>query len=207
MVWGKRYIGVPLFRQIGSTDKSTATGRCCGPVSQRREMGFRCVAMVSVLFVCLGNICRSPTAEGVFRQLCENQGVISGLRIDSAGTAGWHDGKPPDGRAVAAARQHGIDLTSLRARQVSPSDFYSFDYILAMDGDNLSELQQCRPPDSTADIRLFLSYAIQCEQTDVPDPYYGGDEGFEQVLELTRNASAGFLMHLIARGQVAAVEP
>jgi len=163
--------------------------------------------MVSVLFVCLGNICRSPTAEGVFRQLCENQGVISGLRIDSAGTAGWHEGKTPDGRAVAAAQQHGIDLTSLRARQVSPSDFYSFDYILAMDGDNLSELQQCRPPDSTADIRLFLSYAIQCEQTDVPDPYYGGDEGFEQVLELTRNASAGFLMHLIARGQVAAVEP
>ena len=163
--------------------------------------------MVSVLFVCLGNICRSPTAEGVFRQLCERQGVISRLRIDSAGTAGWHAGKSPDGRAVAAARQQGIDLSALRARQVSPSDFYSFDYILAMDGDNLSELQQCRPPDSNADIRLFLSYAVQCELTYVPDPYYGGDEGFERVLELTREASAGFLMHLIARGEVAAVDP
>ena len=160
--------------------------------------------MVSVLFVCLGNICRSPTAEGVFRSMCHRQGVGADLQIDSAGTAAWHVGKRPDARAVAAAARHGIDLSPLRARQVTPQDFSGFDYILAMDEDNLADLRAMRPANALARVELFLSHALGQSLCDVPDPYYGGDDGFEHVIELTREASAGFLTHLLARGKIAA---
>jgi len=160
--------------------------------------------MVSVLFVCLGNICRSPTAEGVFTHMCRKQGVADSLHIDSAGTAGWHAGKAPDARAVTAAALQDIDLSALRARQVSQDDFSGFDYILAMDEDNLADLRSLQPDDTRARVDLFLDYAPGMSVRNVPDPYYGGDDGFVQVLELVRAASAGLLTHLIARGEVKA---
>ena len=117
--------------------------------------------MKSVLFVCLGNICRSPTAEGVFRHQCEQLGLADQIQIDSAGTAGWHVGKPPDARGVAAAANRGIDISGLRGRQVTPADFYDFDLILAMDSANLNDLEILKPADSEAE---YIGFCIS------PDP-------------------------------------
>lgn len=154
---------------------------------------------VSVLFVCLGNICRSPTAQGVFARQLEAEGLQDRVRIDSAGTGDWHVGKSPDPRATDAARQRGIDLTDQRARQVSLEDFYTFDYILAMDRANLGDLRSMAPPNGEARVELFLSYARHSDTEEVPDPYYGGESGFTRVLDLITDAGGGLLAELRAR--------
>jgi len=149
----------------------------------------------SVLFVCLGNICRSPTAHGVFEQMVIEQGLNQHIRIDSAGTGDWHLGKQPDSRTIKAGQQRGYDLRHLRARQVTAVDFDRFDYILAMDGQNLSNLQLLQPGHFTGALSLFLPYG-QGAFDEVPDPYSGGAEGFEQVLDMVEQAAQGLLQHL-----------
>lgn len=153
-----------------------------------------------VLFVCLGNICRSPTAEGVFRHLLAREAPELRVEVDSAGTAGYHIGDPPDLRSQRAAARRGIDLSGLRARQVTPADFGHFGLILAMDRDNLAELQRMRPARSRAQLRLFLDYAPQLDLREVPDPYYGDASAFEEVLDLAAAASRGLIaaLHEIA---------
>lgn len=149
-----------------------------------------------VLFVCLGNICRSPTAQGVFEGLVATRGLSGEIAVDSCGTGAWHVGSAPDRRAVAAAARRGYDLGSLRARQVQPEDFETFDYILAMDRDNLADLEAMRPDDFPGHLGLFLAFAREGAPADVPDPYYGGDAGFEEVLDLIESASEGLLRSL-----------
>ncbi|SDU00023.1 low molecular weight protein-tyrosine-phosphatase [Halopseudomonas salegens] len=150
---------------------------------------------MKVLFVCLGNICRSPSAEGVFRQRLAQRSQ-PGVSVDSAGTAGYHVGKAPDPRAVAAARKRGIDISGLRARQVSAEDFSRFDLILAMDRSNLTDLHRLDPGNG-ARLRLFMEYAPD-QPLEVPDPYYGGEQGFEQVLDMLEQASDALLNELQA---------
>ena len=151
---------------------------------------------VSVLFVCMGNICRSPTAEGVFRHLLEQQGMTGQVMTDSAGTHDYHIGAPPDLRAQAAAARRGYDLSALRARQVTAADFERFDYVLAMDEANRLELLALCPEVLHSRLRLFLEFAVDAERPDVPDPYYGGEQGFEYVLDLAENAARGLLAHI-----------
>jgi protein-tyrosine phosphatase len=150
----------------------------------------------SVLFVCLGNICRSPTAEGVFRHLLKLEAPELHVEVDSAGTADYHSGDAPDLRSQRAALRRGIDLSALRARQVVPHDFAYFDLILAMDRDNLRLLEAMRPAHSRARVQLFLEYAPELDRLDVPDPYYGNANGFEEVLDLTAAASRGLISSL-----------
>ncbi|NGP53846.1 low molecular weight protein-tyrosine-phosphatase [Thioalkalivibrio sp. XN8] len=150
----------------------------------------------AVLFVCLGNICRSPTAEGVFRALAREAGLEPELRIDSAGTGGYHVGATPDARAMAAASARGYDLSTIRARKVSVQDFHEFDLILAMDEDNLLHLQGIAPEGARARLGLLLDYAPGSAGRGVPDPYYGGRNGFEQVLDLVTEACAGLVDEL-----------
>lgn len=145
-----------------------------------------------VLFVCLGNICRSPTAEGVFRQRLSAAGLDEQVTVDSAGTGDWHVGKAPDRRTTLAAQRRGYDLSLLRARQFMAEDFHRFDLILAMDGSNLRDVQTLRPAAGKAETDLFLR-RYQLALDEVPDPYYGGEEGFEQVLDLVEQASAALL--------------
>lgn len=154
--------------------------------------------MISVLFVCLGNICRSPTAEAVFRSTVEREGLLEAIRIDSAGTSGWHIGSPPDKRAIAAGKQRGYDLGGLRGREVTREDFSKFHYILAMDEQNLSDLRKICPPNFSGKLSLFLDYAHNFSESEVPDPYYGGAKGFEHVLDLVEDACKG-LIHEIQR--------
>jgi protein-tyrosine phosphatase len=149
-----------------------------------------------VLFVCLGNICRSPTAEGVFRHLLEHEAPEMLIEVDSAGTADYHSGDPPDSRSQRAALRRGIDLSGLRARQVVPEDFARFDLILAMDRGNLRELEAMIPEHSCARLQLFLEYAPESGLLEVPDPYYRDAGGFEEVLDLTTAASRGLLSTL-----------
>jgi protein-tyrosine phosphatase len=151
---------------------------------------------IRVLFVCLGNICRSPTAEGVFRHLLTQAAPELQVEVDSAGTADYHIGEPPDLRSQRAAMRRGIDLGGLRARQVVPADFAHFDFILAMDRANLRELKAMRPKDARARLQLFLEYAPDVGRLEVPDPYYGDAGGFEAVLDLTAAASRGLLAAL-----------
>jgi len=132
---------------------------------------------VRVLFVCLGNICRSPLAEAAFRLEAERVGLDA--QADSAGTGGWHRGEPPDRRAIAAARRNGVDISLLRARQVSPDDFQRFHHILALDEENLADLEAIRPPGSKARLSLLLDHAPGREGEAVADPYYGGDSHFD----------------------------
>jgi protein-tyrosine phosphatase len=149
--------------------------------------------MVKVLFVCMGNICRSPTAEGVLRAQVERAGLAGEVQIDSAGTHGYHIGKAPDGRAQQTAAKRGYDLSGLRARRVATTDFSRFDLILAMDRDNLSLLRDACPPTEQHRLALFLDYARNFAEKEVPDPYYGGPEGFERVLDLVEDASLGLI--------------
>ncbi len=146
-----------------------------------------------VLFVCLGNICRSPTAEGVFRKTVNNVGLSDQILVDSAGTGSWHIGHPPDSRAIEAASLRGIDLTNLRARKVTSKDITEFDYIIAMDNQNLSDLRRLSETHNHHKINLFLSYTEQYGEIEVPDPYYGGAQGFETVLDMIEDASQGLL--------------
>lgn len=152
-----------------------------------------------VLFVCLGNICRSPTAHGIFEHKVRQAGAEDRVDIESAGTGAWHVGKGPDPRAREAARRRGYDMDALRARQVDPSDFERFDYILAMDQNNLDELQLMAPSSYDGHLGLFLAFGDWPEVQEVPDPYYGGDQGFEYVLDLVENACDGLLDHLLER--------
>lgn len=147
---------------------------------------------VRVLFVCLGNICRSPTAEGVFRAQVKKAGLDDRIEIDSAGTGAWHVGNPPDKRATAAAAARGYDLSPLRARQAVSEDFEQFDYVLAMDEDNLHNLKRLKQG-GKASPELFLEAYGSLSAREVPDPYYGGDEGFELVLDLIEDAGRGLL--------------
>lgn len=161
--------------------------------------------MVKILFVCMGNICRSPTAEGVMRALVRDAGLEHHIALDSAGTGGWHAGDPPDGRAVAAARARGVDLDGA-ARQVQVSDFDAFDLILAMDAANLADLRALAPDSARARrlglLRDYDPEARDDAERDVPDPYYGGEDGFADVLDLVDAACRGLLAHLQASGQV-----
>ena len=154
---------------------------------------------ISVLFVCLGNICRSPTAHGIFEKLVEQHHLQNRIKIDSAGTGDWHLGKSPDGRAQTYAQKRGYDLSHLRARQISPSDFSDFDYILAMDTQNLADIQLMQPEDYSGHISLFLDFLEGGQGQEVPDPYYGGDQGFELVLDMVEQASSNLLDHIVAK--------
>ncbi len=151
-----------------------------------------------ILFVCMGNICRSPTAEGVFRHVLLSNAPDLQIDIDSAGTHDYHVGSPPDPRSIAAARRRGIDLSSLRARMIAAEDFAHYDLILAMDEDNLRELRRRAPAAHQDRIRLMMEFAPHAPSRHVPDPYYGGSQGFEDVLDLLEEAAQGLLAELRA---------
>ena len=157
------------------------------------------VEQVRVLFVCMGNICRSPTAEGVFKHIVEQAGLAGRVLSDSAGTHDYHIGEPPDPRAQVAAARRGYDLSTLRGRQVSSSDFSEFDYVLAMDETNRRLLARVCPQQHTHKLKLFMEFAGDPVVREVPDPYYGGAQGFEQVLDMVEEASRGLLDHLRER--------
>jgi|RhiMethySRZTD1v2_1073278.scaffolds.fasta_scaffold307028_2 protein-tyrosine phosphatase len=152
---------------------------------------------VAVLFVCMGNICRSPTAETVFREHVKRAGLERRIRVESAGIGDWHVGQPPDERAIAHGRRRGYDLEALRARQVRTEDFARFEWILAMDRRNLRDLALLRPADFQGHLGLLLDFAPELGVREVPDPYFGGADGFEKVLELTERASAALLARIV----------
>jgi protein-tyrosine phosphatase len=149
-----------------------------------------------ILFVCLGNICRSPAAEGVFRSIAERTGLP--VIVDSAGTGDWHAGAPPDRRMIAAAARRGVDLSGQRARQVRPADFSDFTHLLAMDRSNLAHLREAMPEGTTAHVGLLLDYLPQATPSEVPDPYHGGRQGFEDALDLIEAACRGLAATLAA---------
>lgn len=149
-----------------------------------------------VLFVCLGNICRSPTAEGIFQHKVDAAGLSEKIHVDSAGTSGWHIGASPDERSAKAALTRGYDLSSLRGRQVLAEDFRAFDYVLAMDNSNLAHLKALAPADYSGVLKLLLSFGSQSNYSEVPDPYYGSGGGFELVLDLVEDACDGLLRHI-----------
>jgi protein-tyrosine phosphatase len=155
---------------------------------------------IKVLFVCMGNICRSPTAEGVFIAAIENQRLSDRFEVDSAGTHAYHVGDAPDLRAQKAARDRGVELKHLKARKVRGSDFEQFDHILVMDDENYAILTEICPVEHQSKIRHFLNYAPQLHQREVPDPYYGGAYGFERVLDMVEAASQGFIEDLRRQG-------
>jgi protein-tyrosine phosphatase len=156
--------------------------------------------MTSVLFVCLGNICRSPTAHGVFQHYVDQAGLRDQIRVDSAGTGDWHIGKAPDARSQQAAKRRGYDLSGLRARQVTAQDLNQFDYVLVMDRSNLQVLSSWyRGEAGQAEPQLFLQAFGSGDELEVPDPYYGGEQGFDHVLDLIEHASAELLRDIQAR--------
>ena len=149
--------------------------------------------MVKVLFVCMGNICRSPTAQGVFERVVRKAGLVEEIHVDSAGTHAYHVGEPPDRRAQLAASQRGYDLAAQRARRLNAQDFEHYDYVLVMDEANLEDATRVCPEDHRHKLSLFMHYAPHMGEREVPDPYYGGDSGFERVLDLVEAASEGLL--------------
>ena len=155
--------------------------------------------MVKVLFVCMGNICRSPTAEGVFRRLVEREGLAARIHIDSAGTHAYHIGEPPDPRAQAAAAARGFDLSGIRGRRVTPGDVEDFDYVLAMDRENHQQLLAICGPHLEHKVRLFMEYAPHRPEQEVPDPYFGGESGFDRVLDMIEEAAAGLMAEIRKR--------
>jgi protein-tyrosine phosphatase len=150
---------------------------------------------VAVLFVCMGNICRSPTAHGVFQAMVDEQGLDDRIMVDSAGTHSYHIGSPADMRSQDIARSRGVDLTRLRARQFESDDFVDFDFLLPMDHSNLSNMLSLRPDSARARLELMLDYSDKYKQKEVPDPYFGSD-GFELVFDMISDASAGLLKHI-----------
>lgn len=157
---------------------------------------------VSVLFVCMGNICRSPTAHGVFRHKVGLQGWSDTVAVDSAGTHNYHLDSPPDERSQAHAAKRGYDLSDLRARQIQDADFAAFDLILVMDHDNLVLVQEQCPPAHLHKVRRLTEFCLQFDSPVVPDPYYGGAKDFEQVLDLVEDACDGLLQHLSRQAQL-----
>ncbi|SAK91632.1 protein tyrosine phosphatase [Caballeronia temeraria] len=157
---------------------------------------------IAVCFVCLGNICRSPSAEAVMRDLVERAKLADRIVIDSAGTGDWHIGEPPDERAQKAAKKRGYDLSTLRGRQVAAADFARFDLFIVMDDANAAALTAVCPPEHRDKIRLLMEFATRDDSRVVVDPYFGGDEGFEKVLDQCEDACEGLLKAL--RGQLAA---
>ena len=159
--------------------------------------------MVRVLFVCMGNICRSPTAEGAFRELLRREGLDRAVWVDSAGTHAYHEGEAPDPRAIRAARRRGIELERIRARRVAAEDFEIFDYLLVMDEDNQGAMEVLCPDARYLErIGYFMDFAGESAGRVVPDPYYGGTQGFERVLDLVESASMGLLSHLRAEHEL-----
>jgi len=155
--------------------------------------------VIRVLFVCLGNICRSPSAEAVFRHHVRDAGLLDHVHIDSAGTSDYHSGYPPDERARVAAGRRGYDLGGLQARQVADMDFPRFDYLLAMDRANLRDLKLRAPPEHLHKVRLFMDFSAAYPGVEVPDPYYGGKRGFERVLDMLEDGSRGLLAEIRRR--------
>ena len=153
----------------------------------------------SLLFLCMGNICRSPTAHGVFRDLVQARGLDQHIHIDSAGTHNYHPGSPPDKRSQKHAIKRGYDLSDLRARQISELDYEQHDLLLAMDWDNLALAQQDCPPEHQRKLRRLTEFCKNHQAAVVPDPYYGGDAGFEHVLDLIEDACEGLLEHIQQR--------
>jgi protein-tyrosine phosphatase len=154
--------------------------------------------LVNVLFVCMGNICRSPTAQGVLERVVEREGLEGEVHTDSAGTGSWHVGSPPDERAQESALLRGIDLSRQRARQFDPKDFDRFDYIVVMDRYNYRDVLSHASPENERKVRLFMDYAPEAGVSEVPDPYYGGPDGFERVLDLIEDAAEGLLREIRA---------
>jgi protein-tyrosine phosphatase len=154
---------------------------------------------VRVLFVCMGNICRSPMAEGAFTRLVDDAGLTGRIVADSAGTHGYHVGEPPDTRAQRAAARRGYEIGDQRGRQVMAVDFGASDYVLAMDEANLDALKRLCPRQHAAKLRLFMEFHADPGVREVPDPYYGGNDGFERVLDMVEHASHGLLLHLRKR--------
>ncbi len=150
-----------------------------------------------VLFVCMGNICRSPTAEAVFRHLVQSRNLEDKIFIDSAGTHAYHVGEQPDRRSQQVARQRGIDMSGQRARKVQSTDFDDFDYIIAMDASNYADLRRIASPAGRKKLHLFMDFAKGWQETEVPDPYYGGSHGFERVFDMVEAASEGLLEDIL----------
>lgn len=160
---------------------------------------FRTSYKVSVLFVCMGNICRSPTAEGAFRHLIRQHELDKLIKTDSAGTHAYHIGERPDQRAQQTALARGLDISDLRARKVRPDDFKKFHYVIAMDNDNYQLLAEMAPEGHEDRLSLFLDFAPNLKEKEVPDPYYGGPKGFEYVFDLVEEASKGLLDEIRAK--------
>lgn len=152
-----------------------------------------------VIFVCMGNICRSPTAEGVFRKLALESSLAGGLEVDSAGSHGFHVGEPPDPRSIKHAAMRGVELGCLRARKVTARDFEHFDYVIAMDENNVHQMKSICPDHLADKIQLLMAYVDAGDSLEVPDPYYGKAADFEMVLDLVEQGSRGLISHLIAQ--------
>jgi len=153
--------------------------------------------MIRVLFVCLGNICRSPSAEAVFRALVQERGFSAHIETDSAGTGAWHVGNPPDERAQLVGRKYGIEMSDLRARQATPEDFHVFDIILAMDHSNHENLKRMRPSNGRAELAMMMAFAGRPNE-EVPDPYYGDLSDYETVFDMLKPAADGLLDHILS---------
>jgi protein-tyrosine phosphatase len=151
---------------------------------------------LNILFVCMGNLCRSPTAEAVFRQQVADVGLAQRIVIASAGTHVSHNGDPADARAQRFAAQRGYDLSKLRTRQLMKEDFARFDYLLAMDDNNLAAMTRASPAEHSGKLSLLMTYGAQGQPVGIPDPYYGGAQGFERVLDMIEDAAQGFLRHV-----------
>jgi len=155
--------------------------------------------MINILFVCMGNICRSPSAEGFFARALQQSPFKEQVSIDSAGTHSYHVGHAPDERAVDTAAQFGVDISRLRARKVAPADFYDYDLIVVMDRDNLAALQAIAPADATASLKMMMEYHPQGQPEEVPDPYYGGLDGFKYMCDLLDSSTSGLLKEVEGR--------